>query len=301
MESKEDGRVEDSEGSWNHIDFDKSIELGDRIGGGGVGVIYKGWFGDKPVALKTLFDTRVGEDLKKEYMDELLVMSKVKHSNIVEFMGACMTAPNWCFVMELCETSLFNLLHQDRVRVSDDEKIQMAVDIGSAMEYLHSLKPAIIHRDLKSHNVLRAKDGKLKVCDFGLVKVKNAQAGTPAYMAPELLEGKNYNKSVDVYAFGVLFNEILDEEIPFNGTQIPDIRDRVVRGDRPHSSPSHMPSPQCNDIILRAWSQNPDDRPDFTQVVDGLLDVYDNLPAQRHLDSLQSAGDGDALDSIMGK
>jgi serine/threonine protein kinase len=58
------------------------------------------------------------------------------------------------------------------------------IDIASAMEYLHSLNPAIIHRDLKSHNVLRSHDGVYKVCDFGLVKVKHTTAGTPAYMAP---------------------------------------------------------------------------------------------------------------------
>jgi hypothetical protein len=64
-------------------------------------VIYKGWLRGEPVALKTLFDPRVDEKLKKEYLDELLVMSKVKHSNIVEFLGACMTPPNLCFVMEV--------------------------------------------------------------------------------------------------------------------------------------------------------------------------------------------------------
>jgi serine/threonine protein kinase len=295
MESKES---KEDDGAWEHIEF-KELEVGERIGGGGVGVIYKGWFRNQPVALKTLFDTRVSEDLKNEYMDELLVMSKVRHSNIVDFLGACMAAPNWCFVMELCDTSLFNILHQDRVSISHNDKLQMAVDVGSAMEYLHSLKPAIVHRDLKSHNVLRSHDGKLKVCDFGLVKVRNTQAGTPAYMAPELLEGKSFSKSVDVYAFAVLFNEIMDGEIPFNGVQIPDIRDRVVRGDRPHTSPSHMPSPACNDVVSRGWSQKAEDRPDFTEVVDMLLDIYDALPAQRHLDNLD-AGGGDVLDSIMG-
>lgn len=110
---------DDSSGlmGWANVDF-ADIELGERIGGGGVGIIYKGWFREKPVALKTLFDARIGADLKQEYMDELLVMSKVEHSNIVKFLGACMTPPNLCFIMELCETSLFNLLHVDRVRFS---------------------------------------------------------------------------------------------------------------------------------------------------------------------------------------
>jgi serine/threonine protein kinase len=193
MDSKSGGESkyqgEEKGGGWEHINFDE-IDLGDRIGGGGVGIVYNGWFRGQPVALKTLFDNRIGEDLKREYMDELLVMSKVKHSNIVHFLGACMTPPNLCFVMEMCECSLYNLLHVDRVNFSMKECVTMATDIASAMEYLHALKPTIIHRDLKSHNVLRAADGSMKVCDFGLVMIKNTTAGTPAYMAPELIENR---------------------------------------------------------------------------------------------------------------
>jgi hypothetical protein len=111
---------------WANVDF-ADIELGERIGGGGVGIIYKGWFKDQPVALKTLFDARIGADLKQEYMDELLVMSKVEHSNIVKFLGACMKPPNLCFIMELCDTSLFNLLHVDRVRLTMRDNLQVLV------------------------------------------------------------------------------------------------------------------------------------------------------------------------------
>ena len=176
-------------GGWEHIDF-QEIDLGERIGGGGVGIVFNGWFRGRPVALKTLFDNRIGEDLKREYMDELLVMSKVKHSNIVHFLGACMTPPNLCFVMEMCECSLYQLLHIERVNFSKKECVVMATDIASDMEYLHALTPTIIHRDLKSHNVLRATNGSLKICDFGLVMIKNTTAGTPAYMAPELIENR---------------------------------------------------------------------------------------------------------------
>jgi serine/threonine protein kinase len=181
--------TEEKVGGWEHINFDE-IDLGDRIGGGGVGIVYNGWFRGRSVALKTLFDNRIGEDLKREYMDELLVMSKVKHSNIVSFLGACMTPPNLCFVMEMCECSLYQLLHIDRANFSKKECVIMATDIASAMEYLHAQIPTIIHRDLKSHNVLRASNGSLKICDFGLVMIKNTTAGTPAYMAPELIENR---------------------------------------------------------------------------------------------------------------
>ena len=144
-----------SEGGWTQIDF-REIELGEQIGEGGVGVISKGkkavkyyfienyilhftkkgYFRSQPVALKTLFDSRISDELRSEYMNELLVMSKVKHSNIVGFVGACMTPPNLCFVMELCECSLYKLLHVERYRFSMRDNIQMAVML-SAIEFSH--------------------------------------------------------------------------------------------------------------------------------------------------------------------
>jgi serine/threonine protein kinase len=101
------------------------------------------------------------------------------------------------------------------------------------MEYLHSLSPPVIHRDLKTLNILRSYDGCFKLCDFGLVCNKNSSAGTPAYMAPELLENKNYNKTVDSYAFGILLWEIFNDEIPFNRLDVSEIRQRVISGKRP--------------------------------------------------------------------
>ena len=117
---------EGDEEGWKHIDFG-DVELGEIIGGGGVGVIYMGWYKDKTVALKTLFDPRVDESLKQEYLDELLVMSKIKHSNIVSFMGACLTSPHLFFMMELCENSLYTLLHVDRFQFTEKENMRIAV------------------------------------------------------------------------------------------------------------------------------------------------------------------------------
>ena len=97
MESKS-GESKDAENSWTVIDFNE-LEVGDRIGGGGVGVVYKGWWKNQPVAIKALFDPRISEELKKEFMDELYVMSKVHHSNVVTFLGASMKSPNLCFVL----------------------------------------------------------------------------------------------------------------------------------------------------------------------------------------------------------
>eukprot|EP00598_Pedospumella_elongata_P014136 CAMPEP_0184992826 /NCGR_PEP_ID=MMETSP1098-20130426/42785_1 /TAXON_ID=89044 /ORGANISM="Spumella elongata, Strain CCAP 955/1" /LENGTH=299 /DNA_ID=CAMNT_0027518533 /DNA_START=33 /DNA_END=932 /DNA_ORIENTATION=- len=281
---------------WANLNFNE-VEMGERIGGGGVGIIYKGWYRDEPVALKTLFDARISQDLKQEYMDELLVMSKVQHSNIVKFMGACMTPPNLCFLMELCDGSLFNMMHVQKHQFSMLEKIQLLIDVGSAMEYLHSINPAIIHRDLKSHNILRASNGAFKVCDFGLVKVRHTTAGTPAYMAPELIENKPYNKSVDVYAFGVLMWEVLSEEIPYYQLDIAEIRQRVTSGIRPRI-PSYGFTPKLVQLITDCWHQNPEKRPSFPDVVDELLAIEKDLPDTKYTENVKDSV-GDALDGLL--
>lgn len=112
---------------WNQIEFNE-INIGDRLGGGGLGIIYKGLYKNKNVAIKTLFSSNLSspED-EREFLDEILVMSRLNHSNIVTFIGACMTPPNCFFVMELCETSLYNILHESPQKLSKIECIQAAV------------------------------------------------------------------------------------------------------------------------------------------------------------------------------
>lgn len=137
------------ESAWQSIEFDQ-IELNEQIGGGGVGLVYKGYFEDSPVALKTLFDPKVNEDLKQEFMDELLIMSQVNHPNIVAFYGACLTAPNLCFVMELCKCSLFDLLHKNsNDSFSKYQRVDWCCQIAAGMKYLHAQIPPIVHRDIK--------------------------------------------------------------------------------------------------------------------------------------------------------
>jgi hypothetical protein len=142
---------DDEDHRWEEIAYSE-FELGRQIGGGGVGIVYDGWWGDKPVALKTLFDPRVEKELKQEFMDELIVMSKLHHPNIIELFGASIKPPNLCICMELCSCSLFDLLHRQQASYPDTSLIHMAMDVAVGMNYLHQLKPAIIHRDLKSAN-----------------------------------------------------------------------------------------------------------------------------------------------------
>ena len=144
------------------------------------------------------------------------------------------------------------------------------------MAFLHSREPAVVHRDLKSHNVLLALDGRLKLCDFGLVNTREVTAGTPNYMAPELLQAKPYSASVDVFAFAVLLNELFTREVPWDGYSPPDIRTKVVGGERPRTSTT-MPR-ACDGLVRKAWHQNAKMRPTFEQVLVMLREVLETLP-----------------------
>jgi serine/threonine-protein kinase CTR1 len=122
------------------------------------------------------------------------------------------------FVMELCGDSLFSVLHAPtschwagaRGELPLTRLRTWALGIAEAIEYLHRRSPKIVHRDIKTHNMLLASDGSMKLCDFGLVAHPDAGAGTPQYMAPELLKGGSvtFTDKVDVYAFGIVIWEV---------------------------------------------------------------------------------------------
>lgn len=157
----------------------------------------------------------------------------------------------------------------------------------------------MLHDSYTNHNHplhIPPSSSRLKVCDFGLVRVKATQAGTPAYMAPELLENRPFNKSVDVYAFGVLLNELFAGEIPFLGLDVPKIRERAVSGERPHV-PTYKVPPRVIRLVSRCWHHSPSERPAFSEVVDELLEIYDTLPEGKQQELAHGAG-GDALDEL---
>lgn len=288
--------AKNSDSQWRNIDIE-DVEVGDQIGGGGFAIVYEGYWKDRRVALKTLFDPRVDEDLKKEFMDELYVMSKLKHPNIVEMFGACTRPPKFCMVLELCESSLFEVLHNSRHSLSEKQLLGMQIELASAMEYLHDQSPAIIHRDIKSHNVLVSEGFHIKLCDFGLVSTNVTAAGTPAYMAPELLQSGLFSRKVDVYAFAVLMWEMYTRAIPFSSWEPSDVRKFVVEGKRLRLPHSGYPK-QCGPLIERCWDQEPDRRPEFKNVSRALSRIYSTIRDVSHLDEIHTESGGDSFDLL---
>jgi serine/threonine protein kinase len=171
------------------------------------------------------------------------------------------------------------------------------------MQFLHAQTPPIVHRDLKSHNLLIDAKWRVKLCDFGLVTTKYVTAGTPQYLAPELMQAKPYSRKVDVYAFGILIWEVLARRVPFNGWKPTDIVAHVTSGKRPDTSASTfgLEADAVTDLkalMERCWAHEPAERPEFSELVQ-LLDVW--KPRQSAMArATNKLGGGDALDSMLG-
>lgn len=152
-------------------------------------------------------------------------MESLRHPNIVLFYGACVKYPDLALVLEFCERkSLMNLLADKSVPLSWMDKRRIALEIARGMNYLHSFQPPIIHRDLKSLNVLIDEHLRAKIGDFGWTRPKadkmTAKIGTFQWMAPEVITSESYSEKADVYSFGIILWEIATREPPYRGSTL---------------------------------------------------------------------------------
>jgi len=157
-------------------------------------VIHKGHLNGTPVAIKKIFDPRLTDELLQEIQNEIVMQSILRHPNIAILMGVIPKIPDIYIVFEyVSQGSLFDMLHmkKNQVELNVKDRIRIARDTATVFQYMHHL--GIVHRDIKSHNVLIDDTFHVKVCDFGLAKFvadlgKGSMqfAGTPTYMAPEL-------------------------------------------------------------------------------------------------------------------
>ncbi|KAJ6682871.1 SERINE/THREONINE-PROTEIN KINASE EDR1 [Salix koriyanagi] len=131
-------------------------------------------------------------------------------------MGAVTRPPNLSIITEfLPRGSLYRILHRPQSQIDEKRRIKMALDVARGMNCLHASSPTIVHRDLKSPNLLVDQNWTVKVADFGLSRLKHntflsskSTAGTPEWMAPEVLRNEPSNEKCDVYSFGVILWEL---------------------------------------------------------------------------------------------
>lgn len=192
------------------------LEIGAQIGQGGFSIIKTGSWRGTSVAIKIIFDPMMTDELIDEITNEIRMVSLLRHPNIVTLMGVSTIPPNIAIAFENLEAgSLYDYLHTPPYKeISMNDRLKIARQVACAFEFMHT--SGIVHRDLKSHNVLLTPSLDVKICDFGLARFmadlnRGAMqfSGTPAYMAAELYEKKTYNEKVDVFAFGTLLWELV--------------------------------------------------------------------------------------------
>ncbi|XP_023004392.1 probable receptor-like protein kinase At1g80640 isoform X3 [Cucurbita maxima] len=190
---------------------------------GSTGHVYKARFDDKMLAAVKRIDYG-GPDAEREFENEVNWLRKIRHQNIIKLLGHCIRDETRFLVYEMMQNgSLESQLHgpSHGSALTWHLRMKIAVDIARGLEYLHEHRsPPVVHRDLKSSNILLDSDFNAKLSDFGLTVNLGAQnkniklSGTLGYVAPEyLLDGKLTDKS-DVYAFGVVLLELLTGKKP---------------------------------------------------------------------------------------
>ncbi|KAJ4891804.1 Leucine-rich repeat protein kinase family protein [Raphanus sativus] len=188
-----------------------------RIGSGGFGIVYYGKTREgKEIAVKVLGNNSYQG--KREFENEVTLLSRIHHRNLVQFLGYCQEEGRNMLVYEFMHNgTLKEHLYGER-RMSWIKRLEIAEDAARGIEYLHTgCVPAIIHRDLKTSNILLDKHMRAKVSDFGLSKfavdgtshVSSIVRGTVGYLDPEYYISQQLTEKSDVYSFGVILLELI--------------------------------------------------------------------------------------------
>ena len=181
--------------------WEDEVQLGHSVGSGASSTIFSATWHGLRVAVKRLNESDIAEE-EENFFKEVQLLQAMRHPNILLFIGAYISQQGPCLVTEFMpKGDLYTYLHDLSNPLTDQYKLRLIKDITNGMIYLHSFHPPIIHRDLKSLNILIDENGTAKVADFGLARRSERnmteRQGTVAWMAPEVFEGQNYSLSAD--------------------------------------------------------------------------------------------------------
>jgi small GTP-binding protein len=268
------------------IDF-RDVRREHKIGRGGYSVVYKGRYNDEPVAIKRI-KVAPGQDAGsddaqleafRQFRREVWIMSCLEHANIVRLIGFCLDP--CCIITEfVAHGNLFDYAHDAANELLWPLRLRIAMDVAKGMAFLHNSRPPIIHRDLKSPNVLLAgtdaqsRRPVAKVTDFGVSHVLAPTAAgrvvaCPVWLAPEVIRDELYTQKADIYSFGVILFEILERREFFGEVEfLSEVQEHILAGERPSFSDDCIPS--YANLMQACWDQSPENRPSFADVIDVL-------------------------------
>ncbi|XP_058100995.1 integrin-linked protein kinase 1-like [Magnolia sinica] len=248
------------------------------------------------VAVKRLnLDVITDEDTVRAFNDELALLQKIRHPNVVQFLGAVTQSSPMMIVTEYLPKGDLRAFLKRKGALRPALAVKFALDIARGMNYLHENKPeAIIHRDLEPSNILRDDSGHLKVADFGLSKLLRVantvkedrpltfQDNSCRYMAPEVFRNEEYNTKVDVFSFSMILQEMIEGSPPFSMKQENEVPKAYAAKERPPFRASQRLYPRgLKELIEVCWNDNPAKRPTFRQIIDRLSAIDHHLAEKK--------------------
>lgn len=264
------------------------------IGKGASGDVFIGTYMEAIVAIKRIMLPANSERMAvvETFVKEASMMASMRHPNIVQFLGASVNAPYLYLITEYCsQGSLYDVLHGTKTGKKSltlkSQKCAALIDAALGIKYLHG--KGIVHRDIKTHNLLVDRTGTVKVADFGTsttlgfnFRASGAEnsmktmVGTPEYVAPEVVmpKGHGYSYKADVYSFGIVAWEVWTGKQPYHDLALIDIIFGVTtNGLRPPIE--EIDDPKLASLIEHCWDQEPDQRPSFEEILSQLRDIND--------------------------
>jgi len=260
----------------------EDLVVGLEIARGSYGVVFEGSLFGTAVAVKQLHCKGLPGKERRAFERECEMMFRCRHPNLVMFMGRVIDEDKLMLVTELLERgSLYHMYHRQPQITPDHAAVLRAVrvarDVARGVAYLHARD--MVHRDLKSPNVLLSANGQGKVGDFGLSRVKDltrtmTKCGSALWCAPEVLRGERFTESCDVYSFAIIVYELLAWAEPHEGMAAMDVMRRVAYRNLRPKLPSLCPI-SLRRVLRACWQEPHTARPPLTLVIQH-LDLLEN-------------------------
>ena len=250
-------------------------EEDDAIGKGAYSIVWKVRHkdSDKVCVIKVMKKKNIiSQKMADQINREIDIMYKLNHPHIIKLINHFEDDENLYLIMELAaKGQLFSLLNKFSQGFDQIRAAQYMREIISAIKYLHSFKPPIIHSDIKPENILLDENGRCKLADFGWSnylnkgKKRSTFCGTPHYLAPEIINRKGHDTSVDIWALGVLCFELLTGKLPFNGKDDNELYANIEALNI--KWPGNDFNPLAKNLIIKILKQNPKERPSLDEIL----------------------------------
>ncbi|XP_022806599.1 U-box domain-containing protein 35-like [Stylophora pistillata] len=273
-----------------------------RLGTGAFATVYRGTLkirgDDKPVDVAVkVWNEELNDATASGFLSETEILRKLSYPFIVKFYGAALRKEGnqlkAILVMELCKENLMKHIFDDKSNIPGESSssvtatrdvIGWAKQISDALEYIH--RQGIVHRDLKLENILLSLENVAKVADVGVSKeakaIMGTMAGTPTYLAPEVMKSCMYDYKADVYSFGIMLWEMWygKRALLDVGGDVKEFYDKVLEGARPaHVEGSKRPPTGLHYLMQHCWEKEPDNRPDAAKCHKMINQLYQEAAA----------------------